>query len=151
MGLLDRLDIAAADIVPRRYNKVGCDAEFLGTEEQEINTEKGVKIKHHFLWKTKEELTTTDGRKLAPGAIIKQERWVDTSNPQDLEGLSKDAKWISVALNKLKPTSADVPPVTDADIGKEARLWLTYQPSKTDPSDLSKGFQNFRVSPVKAS
>lgn len=151
MSLLDRLDIAAADINPRRYNKVGCECELADITEIDKDTDKGPRTLVTLHWQTKAELTTTDGRKLAPGATLRQERWVDTSNQQSLDSLAKDLKYVSVAINGLKPTAEAVPNVSKADIGKTAFVWLTYTPSKEDPSDLSKGFQNFRVSPVKAS
>lgn len=149
MPLLDRLgNIGDADISKRFYDKVGCVCEFMSITERDVNTTPP-KTVVTVAWKTTAPLTTRDGANtLAPGNTLKQDIWVDPADPEDVDGLKADLKRISVALNRLPVKATDCPPVTDADAGKQAYVYLTYSPNKKNPD--GDGFQNFRVSAVKA-
>lgn len=143
-SLIEKLNIGDADISTPRFDKVAARASWAGYKEQELKkaTSNGVDMLLLFQWKLEEELEAKDGRKFPPGKIIVDKRWVNSSDPADVEKLAGACKRVICALRGLPVNHSGPLAFEDADVGREALLKFSYTPGKDNPSDPELGFQN---------
>ena len=139
----------ASGLVKRHYHQqtvtVTLDAV---TQSKSKEGDPKVWARDRYTLITDNPITATDGYVLNKGSKL----FFDVYWKADEESqarANRDSAAIALALRGMKPGSVlEVDSVSEEDIGKQCVAFLTYQPGKDDPTDASKGFDNFRFSPL---